>query len=389
VPPSEQRLTEDKSEETGVSEALAAQIDVLSNRSSHRDAIVEACQRVSDLCWEASARDLEEFSAMGGNSALVRLLRADDEDIIDAAAETLASLSCPSSRKPRAAREMCVGGHTITLCEQDFSTSGTGYTVWTAALVLGEWMAAKEQQHLWKNAPRVLELGSGLGVNGILAAKLGGIVTLSDYFPPLIANLQLQARPPAPGRRIAAGTPTPAPTRHPARARRAPLSAGRRRSRPTASRGARAPCTSTGRLRRAWSPRTPHGACRAPGRPVRPRPRPCSAPARLLRLSRRPRPRERARLRRAPHFSELAGNADGRADGCALLGAAEQFPLIVAADVCYEPSHPALLSATLARRLSPGGTARLVYAVRFPVRAPAAQLGAAARQRGGAAARRR
>ena len=73
---------------------------------------------------------------MGGNSALVRLLRADDEDIIDAAAETLESLSCPSSRKPRAAREMCVGWHTITLCEQDFSTSGTGYTVWTAALVL-------------------------------------------------------------------------------------------------------------------------------------------------------------------------------------------------------------------------------------------------------------
>jgi len=52
--------------------------------------------------------------------------------------------------------------------------------VWPAALGLATWMEQKPS--LWHGA-RVLELGCGLGLPALVAAKLGAHVTATDYHP--------------------------------------------------------------------------------------------------------------------------------------------------------------------------------------------------------------
>jgi predicted nicotinamide N-methyase len=44
----------------------------------------------------------------------------------------------------------------------------------------------------------------------------------------------------------------------------------------------------------------------------------------------------------------------------------QKFDVIIGADICYEPDHPALLQGVLQRRLAPGGRVFFLYAVRFP-----------------------
>jgi len=50
----------------------------------------------------------------------------------------------------------------------------------------------------------------------------------------------------------------------------------------------------------------------------------------------------------------------------ACLHDSQQFDVIIGADICYEPDHPALLLGVLRRRLAPGGRVFFLYAVRFP-----------------------
>jgi predicted nicotinamide N-methyase len=55
-------------------------------------------------------------------------------------------------------------------------------SVWPSALALAEWVA-REGEQLKLQSKRVLELGCGLAVPGLVAAKYGGHVTLSDGHP--------------------------------------------------------------------------------------------------------------------------------------------------------------------------------------------------------------
>jgi len=58
-------------------------------------------------------------------------------------------------------------------------------------MVLAQWMArSRIFASCIDRGEKVLELGSGLGVSGILAAKLGGYVTLSDFVPHVLDNLK-------------------------------------------------------------------------------------------------------------------------------------------------------------------------------------------------------
>jgi predicted nicotinamide N-methyase len=131
----------------------------------------------------------------GGTSAITALLKSSDEDIVDAAAAALTNLSSPSVRAPED-KVFDFNGMCVRVKEMSFSQSGTAYNVWTAAMVLANWMT-KSADFAAKNlnCRKVLELGSGLGVCGIVAAKLLGRdadceVTLSDFLPHVLDNLQ-------------------------------------------------------------------------------------------------------------------------------------------------------------------------------------------------------
>ena len=69
----------------------------------------------------------------------------------------------------------------------DYAKGGLGWKVWGTALILSQRLITL-QKHIQNK--KVLELGSGCGLCGLLLAKLGALeVVLSDYLPEIVANL--------------------------------------------------------------------------------------------------------------------------------------------------------------------------------------------------------
>ena len=69
----------------------------------------------------------------------------------------------------------------------DYVKGGLGWKVWGAALLLSSRLIKMQKSFLNK---RVLELGSGCGLCGLLVAKLGASqVVLSDCVPDILENL--------------------------------------------------------------------------------------------------------------------------------------------------------------------------------------------------------
>ncbi|KAL2650432.1 hypothetical protein R1flu_018560 [Riccia fluitans] len=76
----------------------------------------------------------------------------------------------------------------VNIHEIDFEDGGVGWKVWGGALLLS--LRLVEIPSLVKHK-RVLELGSGCGLCGLLASKLGATeVVLTDYLPSLLLNLR-------------------------------------------------------------------------------------------------------------------------------------------------------------------------------------------------------
>ena len=196
---------------------LMALIDNLATRDGTTGHLTTACRCVSSLASRCSAAEIEAFMRSGGTSALTSLLKSRDEEVVDAAAAALADLSAPASRRPQE-RVFELQGLCVRVRELEFSESGTqrgrcgrcrrvlpcrrayltkvavagtAHNVWTAAIVLAQWMSRSKAfaAHLAPTSG-LLELGSGLGVPGLLAAKMGWKVTLSDFVPHVIDNLE-------------------------------------------------------------------------------------------------------------------------------------------------------------------------------------------------------
>eukprot|EP00250_Pteridium_aquilinum_P011708 c20254_g1_i4 orf=51-491(-) len=69
----------------------------------------------------------------------------------------------------------------------DYSKGGLGWKVWGTAMVLSRRLVSLQKMLQDK---RVLELGSGCGLCGLLAAKLGACeIVLTDSVPDILANL--------------------------------------------------------------------------------------------------------------------------------------------------------------------------------------------------------
>ena len=98
--------------------------------------------------------------------------------------------AAPSCRRPQV-RVLDFNGREVRVQELAYSESGTAHNVWTAAMVMAQWMTQSDTfAACISRGDTILELGSGLGVAGILAAKLGGRVTLSDFVGSVLQNLE-------------------------------------------------------------------------------------------------------------------------------------------------------------------------------------------------------
>lgn len=76
----------------------------------------------------------------------------------------------------------------VSVRETEWSEGGTGCRVWPSALLLGQWMMEQKGAFAGKS---VIELGAGVGLPGLLAARLGAErVTLTDCLPGVLAGLQ-------------------------------------------------------------------------------------------------------------------------------------------------------------------------------------------------------
>ncbi|MCO5581402.1 hypothetical protein L7F22_035286 [Adiantum nelumboides] len=75
----------------------------------------------------------------------------------------------------------------VNIKEMDYVKGGLGWKVWGAALVLSRRLLSLQKSFQDKH---VLELGSGCGLCGLLAVKLGACeVVLTDYEPEILINL--------------------------------------------------------------------------------------------------------------------------------------------------------------------------------------------------------
>lgn len=96
-----------------------------------------------------------------------------------------------SGRAPARCVYALGGGVEVTVQELQVAEGGLGWRVWVGALVLAEWMVGHAEALRGRS---VLELGSGLGLCGLVAARLGAAeVTMSDCLAPLVDNLRLNA----------------------------------------------------------------------------------------------------------------------------------------------------------------------------------------------------
>lgn len=282
---------------------------------------LEACARLTALATSGIARaHAERFRRAGGTARLTALLRSADADVVDAATEALARLSSAAHAHGRPPRSYLFdggagGAHVeVLIKEMDHSSAGTGYGVWTSALLLCKWLcspAGLARSRVRERA--VLELGAGCGAVGLVAAKLGApSVVLSDNQPEVLRTLRAalalngvesgRARVACVDWAVEAGDDAHVPELDPIVPRQAE---------PAGAQGA----TSDG--------------CTGGG---------------------------------GGGMEGSEGERDEAAEEG--LGAGERFDLILGSDVVYEPSHPRLIAAIVARRLAARGLLVLVMTVR-------------------------
>lgn len=71
----------------------------------------------------------------------------------------------------------------------NFAAGGVGCATWDAAVILGHWIRDNCNVFYEKS---VHELGAGVGLPGLMAARFAKSVLISDYVPILVKNLKYE-----------------------------------------------------------------------------------------------------------------------------------------------------------------------------------------------------
>ena len=108
------------------------------------------------------------------------------------AALELALAACASSGTGETLRDVAFARHGVVRVRELALGRGVGAKLWNAALMLANDI---DEHPDWCRGKRVLELGAGVGLCGLLAAKLGAAeVCMTDFEEPLLEALERSAR---------------------------------------------------------------------------------------------------------------------------------------------------------------------------------------------------
>lgn len=272
---------------------------------------LDACATLAALGGPADAV-VVQFKRQGGMRLLTSLLQTAASEpidraevLLDAATTAIASCSGATARPQQRVFEIA-DGMSIRVQELPYETAGTGHAVWSAAILQARWLCMNRTQLQQQEIRDVLELGSGLGLSGLTLAKLGlpGLtVTLTDIVPSIVRNLLLSAS----LNRITTGEPL----------------------------NVRACLCDWGVESNLGEAHSAHGW-----------------PGVEMNSS-----TDESNGGKAASPKEVPGAID-------MLPQGETFDLVLAADVLYEPDHPALLAGVLKRRLRAGGRFYAVCSIR-------------------------
>ena len=168
-----------------MAEAVAqcdAAIDALALLAGERRSTAPVLEQLGALAAAVTRSGLAGAHARRRNAVhlVTGWLRSDDEAVLDAASAVLAALS-QDSLTPRT-YTFHKSGVSLRLTDGSRCDGGLGWRPWRGALVLADLLPALIPGR------RVLELGAGLGLAGLVAAKLGAAsVVLTDSVPALSA----------------------------------------------------------------------------------------------------------------------------------------------------------------------------------------------------------
>ncbi|GAQ84577.1 hypothetical protein KFL_001950100 [Klebsormidium nitens] len=135
---------------------------------------------------------VQRIKQEGGVNLMIKLLDSDDEEMMESAADVISHCNGAFQSKPMVKVFDFSDGTSVSVRETQFSDTGLGCKVWKAAVLLGDQLSADPSLVAGKS---VLEIGSGCGLCGFLATKLGAQdVTLTDNTIPLLVNLRDSVR---------------------------------------------------------------------------------------------------------------------------------------------------------------------------------------------------
>ncbi|KAJ3187172.1 hypothetical protein HDU85_007210 [Gaertneriomyces sp. JEL0708] len=147
---------------------------------------------------QRASRDLQKHCSPYLVRALGRLAEEDGaEDTMGRISDLLAKLAGRAAMKQLVrkwafpSKAFDVG--TVDISEPSYGECDIGFQTWGAGVVLSKLLAANE---IPLTASRILELGSGTGLAGIVAARIGRSlypkfeIVLTDYHPNVLSNLR-------------------------------------------------------------------------------------------------------------------------------------------------------------------------------------------------------
>lgn len=147
--------------------------------SRQKQALLQLAEAV-----EAREAYAEEARNAGAVALLTRMLaKTDDEEVLEAICDIVAGCSGPGATGLKTRTFVYGSGCSVKVVEGSLS-DGLGARVWMVAHVLARELIEKPGIVA---GCRVLEVGSGVGVTGIVAAKVGArCVTLTDCVPEVL-----------------------------------------------------------------------------------------------------------------------------------------------------------------------------------------------------------